>query len=739
MVEYGWDQTPTPDLGLDITKAPADIQKLYKWVIEKTYGEDVASAYGQGLIAAGIIAKNAEAMSLFTSGKMDTLDTFVKDTLIELTDKDIISAPEIIFSRDGEATLGDRLDRDFDSITKQLSKVAVPLFSSGEDDSSNFIDAVSEARRIRGYVYLVDEEYQLSDAVNGLVLSNITGRNSKVNLAPNVIFKYDSDITIEDIRFVGTQVFPSATTHIPSLITPANGVSFVVVKNVRYETLTSITDGSYRGRAFIEINSENVSVDNFTSINNRTGMSIRSDGTTLIKRVDINNFHMINCEHGLYIGAQGELFTENITVENITLLNTESQSLNFSRYDGADLLMFERVKNVRVNNLTCEYPVERAVYINVFENVIVENVFLNHSQGVKTVGFVDKVRGIHTRSKNSSISNVLCTNTNDGVLVIAYEVDGLNVDGLHYEGDFDISTNNVVLLERTMTDVTIKNISGRNAKRGVVQMYIRDVDWYDNRFKNITIKDINFVNPTNHNFNYPVIFTNHLEDTSVGYIFEDIFIDNVHAINRRLGNTSETKDRYNEIANTTGLIDIDRVNGLTIENSSVWGIKDPQGGLVIGENSQNVYVDMDLNVAFDGGIPNRLNVSGGSKIRLLSNDNWVDQAFTNDILCYGEGLRNLADKHFGTFVATFGLPAQDRFSIPMDIAKMTTGHMDFSCSNGEYMRAIFKDGKFTKIDGSANAIDTLVAGNICLVENYIRNRFEQAVRVNLKLTYTLSI
>ena len=45
---YGWDQTPTPDLGLDITKAPADIQKLYKWVIEKMYGKDVASAYEIG-------------------------------------------------------------------------------------------------------------------------------------------------------------------------------------------------------------------------------------------------------------------------------------------------------------------------------------------------------------------------------------------------------------------------------------------------------------------------------------------------------------------------------------------------------------------------------------------------------------------------------------------------------------------------------------------------------------------
>lgn len=117
---YGWDQTPTPDLGLDITKAPADIQKLYKWVIEKMYGKDVASAYGQAMVLTGILAKNAEAMSLFTSGKMDTLTTYVDDMMLEMTDKDIISAPEIIQMRDGEATANDRLERDFNKLDEVL-------------------------------------------------------------------------------------------------------------------------------------------------------------------------------------------------------------------------------------------------------------------------------------------------------------------------------------------------------------------------------------------------------------------------------------------------------------------------------------------------------------------------------------------------------------------------------------------------------------------------------------------
>ena len=180
---YGWDQTPTPDLGLDITKAPSDIQKLYKWVIEKRYGEDVASAYGQGLIAAGIIAKSAEAMSLFTSGKMDTLNTFVRDTLIELTDKDIISAPEIIMSRNGEPTLSDRLDRDYNALNDQLvrntlktSRILVvdTFLSVGDEDDSLAIQAAIDAANDGDTVMFLPRTYHANfaqiEAKNDIVL-----------------------------------------------------------------------------------------------------------------------------------------------------------------------------------------------------------------------------------------------------------------------------------------------------------------------------------------------------------------------------------------------------------------------------------------------------------------------------------------------------------------------------------------------------------------------------------------
>ena len=191
MVEkYGWDQTPTPDLGLDITKAPSDIQKLYKWVIEKTYGEDVASAYAQGLVAAGIIAKNAEAMSLFTSGQMDELKVLVDDMLLEMTGKDVISAPEIIQMRDGEATANDRLVRDYNNLNEQLVQTTpeiyldtLPRLAPEVVDNFRIQRAIDSLEGTGGTVKLGVGEYVVNDTIQmgfGITLEGVNQYATKI-------------------------------------------------------------------------------------------------------------------------------------------------------------------------------------------------------------------------------------------------------------------------------------------------------------------------------------------------------------------------------------------------------------------------------------------------------------------------------------------------------------------------------------------------------------------------------
>lgn len=71
---YGWDDTPTPDMGLDESKAPQVIQRLAQYVIDKRKGRDVASAYSQSLIASGILALEANTLSKETQALINDWD-----------------------------------------------------------------------------------------------------------------------------------------------------------------------------------------------------------------------------------------------------------------------------------------------------------------------------------------------------------------------------------------------------------------------------------------------------------------------------------------------------------------------------------------------------------------------------------------------------------------------------------------------------------------------------------------
>ena len=97
----------------DQTKVPALIRKHADNVRTKTYGQEVREAQARNAEIAGLIASEAVDISNETKERQDTVETQFNSVQQELTDKDPISAPEIIAARNGEDTLNARLDKDY--------------------------------------------------------------------------------------------------------------------------------------------------------------------------------------------------------------------------------------------------------------------------------------------------------------------------------------------------------------------------------------------------------------------------------------------------------------------------------------------------------------------------------------------------------------------------------------------------------------------------------------------------
>ncbi len=160
---YGYDKTPTPPRDYDVNKVPAEIRKRTEWVKSKFTGEDVAEAYRQAGDVAGIYAGEAKRIAEQTQYRQDAVEDFNTQVIQEMTDKDVISAPEIIEARDGNLTLADRLDRDLgiveSNITTNISQIEIGVEFFGAvgdgvtDDSQAFRD---------GFDYVTDNHLTLS-------------------------------------------------------------------------------------------------------------------------------------------------------------------------------------------------------------------------------------------------------------------------------------------------------------------------------------------------------------------------------------------------------------------------------------------------------------------------------------------------------------------------------------------------------------------------------------------------
>ncbi len=153
---YGYDKTPTPAIDYDVSKVPPEIKKRTTWVKTKYTGEDVAEAYGQVGDIVGIYAGEAKQLAERTQIRQDAVEDFNNQVIQEMTDKDVISAPEIIQMRDNEATAGERLNRDFGKLDDKIERFKTyknVLFYGVKNDGTDTEDALNALPEGGTYVF----------------------------------------------------------------------------------------------------------------------------------------------------------------------------------------------------------------------------------------------------------------------------------------------------------------------------------------------------------------------------------------------------------------------------------------------------------------------------------------------------------------------------------------------------------------------------------------------------------
>ena len=74
---------------------------------------------------AKIISETANQNVRDVEARQTQVEQFNNQVVAEMTDKDVISAPEIILARGGESTLGERLDKEHNEVTTQLAEANV--------------------------------------------------------------------------------------------------------------------------------------------------------------------------------------------------------------------------------------------------------------------------------------------------------------------------------------------------------------------------------------------------------------------------------------------------------------------------------------------------------------------------------------------------------------------------------------------------------------------------------------
>lgn len=336
----------------DQSKVPTLIRKHADNVRTKTYGQEVREAQARNAELAGLIASESVDISNETRDRQGTVESQFNAVQQELTDKDPISAPEIIVARDGEETLNDRLLKDKDhvyiypsdddtyTINKAFENYQHVILTSGdyEIDATQSVVVPSDKTLTfaKGARMLAEaNESRLSSLINLFNVSDIVINN------PNIVGDRES-------HYFGDKVWqqwkPSTNYNLDDIVylnhlgfkATQSGTSGTSAPNEMKEvTYSEITDGSVKWSLI----SENVGEQGH-------GINIQNAQNVTINYPNVSDCWGDGIYIGVYYGNQNAMQNKNITInypevenvrrngiavcsgENITIVNPKVKNIS---------------------------------------------------------------------------------------------------------------------------------------------------------------------------------------------------------------------------------------------------------------------------------------------------------------------------------------------------------------------------------------------------------------------------
>ncbi|MEM5663827.1 hypothetical protein AAHB94_08445 [Bacillus toyonensis] len=389
-------------------------------------------------------------------------------------------------------------------------------------------------------------------------------------------------------------------------------VENVTLEKVKFTTDVPNEDGTYRGfcafmgKTLKNFTHKKVNVNNF-----RYGIVISRGLSDEIKGSDLT---FKNVETAVYISGsdpndQSGGYATNIKYNRVFHINTIQQQSNKTVIQGADTFLLEKCDGFTASDITTERASERAVYANCVKNSLFDKFTITDTEGIKIVGKARYDQGLETYAENCLITNVIqkVINYTDAYMAEFYFSKKIKVRNCQMYGggvsDVCIKTSN------QFEDLEITNVSAYDLKRSFFEFTYfgtipgnPDLGIPDNNEGNYpsgvhNLRAKNIVAQNICNLDYPVFrFIDQGTQPTLGtYRHSDVSIKNVD-----IRNTTDIfgDSTGNSSNNCSGLIDINDVNGLTIDNNSIIGWKpkiDSQSNrfafpIQVGYNSKSVVV-----------------------------------------------------------------------------------------------------------------------------------------------------